>query len=330
MKVVVLHSEVLENASKDEEDVLVQVDSVSRALGNLGYDPVALPFTIDTGKTIESLRAIRPLFIFNLVETVQGTGRLIYLAPAILDHLKIGYTGAGTEALFLTSNKLMAKKLMKGAGISSPPWFSMEDLRSKTVTPECPFIIKSVWEHASVGLDEDSVIPGGSAERLILEMEHRLDALGGNCFAEAYIEGREFNLSILAAGSRPEVLPPAEIRFDFFAEGKMKVVGYRAKWDPDSFEYHNTPRCFDFPEKDDALLCRLTSIARECWRLFGLQGYARVDFRVDNAGTPWVLEVNANPCLSPDAGFSAAAKRAGISFDKVIRRIVSDAQSLKR
>ena len=66
-------------------------------------------------------------------------------------------------------------------------------------------------------------------------------------------------------------------------------------------------------------------LALECWRLFGLQGYVRVDFRVDQAGQPWILEINTNPCLSPDAGYAAALAEAGLDYDDAIRRIVERA-----
>ena len=169
------------------------------------------------------------------------------------------------------------------------------------------------------------------------EMNVRRESLGGECFAEAYIEGREFNLSLLASEdlkggpvsvgrgkSCPEVLPPAEIRFDSYPAGKVRVVGYRSKWDEDSFEFTHTPRSFDFPDCDNALLVDLKDLALRCWELFDLRGYARVDFRVDGAGRPWILEVNANPCLSPDAGFAAAAARAGLPFTEVLNRIIGD------
>ena len=130
---------------------------------------------------------------------------------------------------------------------------------------------------------------------------------GGECFAEAYIDGREFNLSLLASKAGPQVLPPAEIRFEDYPEGKTRIVGYRAKWHESSFEYLHTVRSFEFPPEDDELLSRLKDLAVRCWSLFDLRGYARVDFRVDRDGRPWVLEVNVNPCLSPDAGFFAAA-----------------------
>ncbi len=93
-----------------------------------------------------------------------------------------------------------------------------------------------------------------------------------------------------------EVLPPAEIRFINYDNGKPKVLGYKAKWMPDSFEYINTTRHFDFSPNDTDLIAQLESIATHCWSLFDLTGYARVDFRVDSKGVPYVLEINANPC----------------------------------
>ncbi len=117
---------------------------------------------------------------------------------------------------------------------------------------------------------------------------------------------------------------PAEIRFLGYPQEKPRFVGYNAKWDESSFEYRSTPRSFDFGPEDAPLLADLARLSAECWEIFGLRGYARVDFRVDAGGRPWVLEVNTNPCLSPDAGFMAAAGRAGLSGDDVVRRIVED------
>jgi D-alanine-D-alanine ligase len=104
-------------------------------------------------------------------------------------------------------------------------------------------------------------------------------------------------------------------------------VDYAAKWESGSMQFARTPRRFDFPNRDRELLERLGELAQRCWRLFELRGYARVDFRVDLEGQPWVLEVNTNPCLSPDAGFLAAAGQAGLSPTEVIRRIVEGART---
>ena len=119
--------------------------------------------------------------------------------------------------------------------------------------------------------------------------------------------------------------PVAEIVFEGYERSKPKVVGYRAKWEEGSYEYQHTPRTFDFPHADRALLIALDTFAIECWKVFGLRGYARVDFRVDEQNRPHVLEVNTNPCLSPDAGFAAAVRRAEITMTEAVRRIVLEA-----
>ena len=102
------------------------------------------------------------------------------------------------------------------------------------------------------------------------------------------------------------------------------MLCYRAKWATDSFEYEHTRRSFDFSPPDEPLLRQLADIAKHCWDAFDLCGYARVDFRVDQAGQPWVLEVNANPCLSPDGGFVAAAEQSGLDYNGLIDRIIRD------
>jgi D-alanine-D-alanine ligase len=326
MRVVVLHSELTEGVHRDEDDVLIQAGVVSRALSNLGYEPTLMPFSMDNKVMVERLRALAPSFVFNLVETVEGMGGLIYLAPAMLDHIAISYTGATTEAIFLTSNKIVAKRFLTNAGMPTPQWVSVENIKRGPRVNAGTYIIKSVWEHASIGLDDDAIVSVNNPEELLNELTTRKEKLGGECFAEIFVEGREFNLSLLAASRGPEVLPPAEIIFHDFPPEKPKVVGYTAKWEPDSFEYNHTPRHFDFSEEDAALIEELERIALNCWDLFALRGYARVDFRVDASGNPWVLEVNTNPCLSPDAGFVAAAEQAGLSFDQVIERIVADSQ----
>ena len=319
-----LHSAVSKDAGKDEQDVLAQAKAVSQALRRLGYEHMVQPFDGDVERLEECLQRVRAGLVFNLVETVGGSGRFIHWAPAWLERRGIPHTGSSAGALFATSNKIEAKNRMKAAGLPTPGWCVRNaDCDGKDWRPG-RFIVKSVWEHASVGLGTDSVIEALSPIQLAEAMELRGESLGGDCFAERYIEGREFNLSMLTGYDGPVVLPPAEIRFDDYPEGKVRIVDYRAKWEEDSFEFHHTPRTFDLDPHDAVLVEELKSLALGCWRLFDLKGYARVDFRVDLEGRPWILEVNANPCIAPDSGFVAAALRAGIDFREVIRRVLDD------
>jgi D-alanine-D-alanine ligase len=323
MKVVVLHQAVSDDAAPDESDVLDQVEAVATALASLGHEAVPLPFHRDLARVRRDLRRLAPGCVVNLVESVDGQGRLIELAPALLDALSLPYTGARTSALRSTSDKLRAKRVLHGAGLPSPPWWAPGDPGDPPRTG-C-YIVKSVWEDASLGLDDRSVVDAARTD-LRRAVHRRAPRLGGEAFAERYVAGREFNLSLLAKSSGVEVLPPAEIRFDGFPDGKPHIVGYAAKWEPASFEHAHTPRRFEFGPGDRALLECLRHLALAAWRAFGLRGYARVDFRVDRSDQPWILEVNANPCLSPDAGFLAATHRANLAPAEVVARILQDAR----
>ncbi len=320
-KAVILYNQVFEDSPKDDLDVLAQVKLVSAALTDLGYEPLELGFSLSLmNDVLGMLKQHRPLFVFNLTESVEGDGQLIHLVPSLLDHLNIPYTGCQKEAMFITSSKLLTKKILQGAGIATPEWTSLNALNSESPLPPGLYIAKSVWEHASNWFDEASIFllesPGQVKEILV----KRKEKTGKDFFCERFIEGREFNLSILAG----KVLPVPEMRFVDYPEDKRRVVDYRAKWEEGSFEYHHTVRCFDFPAKDIPLVNRLSEIALQCWKLFELKGYARVDFRVDNEGRPWVLEINSNPCIAEDSGFFAAVKEADISAADMVERIVTD------
>jgi D-alanine-D-alanine ligase len=320
LKAAILHAYIPPEAPEDEKDTLIEVKAVYDALASLGYEPMIVPVTLYLGRMAETLKEIRPAFCFNLVESIDGKGSLIHLAPAVLDAMGIPYTGSSTEALFITSNKLLTKKTLQAAGIPTADWAAPG--HENTVPPGSTVIIKSVWEHASVGMDDSAVVQADSAQGLIDAIHKREREHGGKFFAEGYIKGREFNISILAGPDGPEALPPAEIMFYNYPAEKLRIMNYAAKWHEDSFEYENVERTFEFQESDAPLLARLKEYALECWRLFGLSGYARVDFRVDEHGNPFVLEVNANPCLSPEAGFAAAAARAGVDYTGLVKRVV--------
>lgn len=344
MRVVVLHNDPSEDACVAPEDVLLQRDTVRAGLERLGHTTACIGCTLDLAALRTELRAQRPELVFNLVESLGGTDRLMTLASLLLDSLEIPYTGAHTQALLETSNKIRAKEWLLRGGLPTPAYRSTstpgaeshDSIKHDSAAGHGahPWIIKATWEHASFAMDDSAVVrPSdfGELERRLHEREQRI---GRPHFAEQFIDGREFNLSVLA-GSRagasvfrplPQVLPPAEIVFTGFPAGKPRIVGQRAKWDADSFEYRETPRRFDFPAADDGLLQELAELARRCWQQFDLRGYARVDFRVDESGRPWILEVNANPCLSPDAGFAVAVARAGLDYDDALARILADAR----
>jgi len=331
MHVAILYNRVSLSDSAGDLDVLKQCVAVEQALRSLGHVTTRVACTMDLAFVRASLEKEMPGAVFNLVESLGGTDRLMPAASLLLESLQIPFTGASSLAMLLTSGKLVAKRRMLDCELSTPAWLTESDLAWQGVdapgwTPE-QAIVKAVAEHASLGLNDESVIacstlsPSDLTNRIALRSQQS----GTPHFAEQYIDGREFNLSLIADRGDAFVLPPAEIEFIDFPGGKPKIVGHDAKWNEHTSEYINTPRRFDFPSSDQALLDELEALARRCWTAFDLRGYARVDFRVDADGQPWILEINANPCLSPDAGFAAAVEQAGLSFQDVVERILQDA-----
>ncbi|MEJ5348768.1 MAG: GNAT family N-acetyltransferase [Desulfosoma sp.] len=427
MRVVILHSAVPSKALPDEEDVLVQAGFLGEALTRLGHDVIFLPFSSHLEAGRWALRDLRPDLVFNLVETVEGTGRLIHVAPGLLDVEGFPYTGCSTEAVFVTSHKVLTKYWLTAYGLPTPAWFepnkalglgndcdqgdlgkavpfvstpgssntsleaSSKTRKAKHLMPvpgsaeaaphpyktetgcfsgsagfppdlwggetsQLPWenalwdkllgslqdwmrslgtesfaIVKPLWEDASVGIDQEAVVSLHdlkTLDRAMTRARHRFGPDG--FFVEHFIDGREFNLSLLSSPDGVQVLPPAEMCFVGFSSQKHRIVDYEAKWVAGSFAERNTMRSFSFSEEDAPLLDRLCGLAQRCWNIFGLRGYARIDFRVDWQGRPWILEINANPCLAPDAGFMAAADQAGLNVDDVVQRLIDDAFKARR
>ncbi|MBN2450372.1 MAG: D-alanine--D-alanine ligase [Lentisphaeria bacterium] len=324
MTVLVLHNAVAPGAAADEADVLRQVALVEDGLRALGHRAVVESCGLDLECVPRSLSAHRPDVVFNLVESLGGCGMLQAVVPYLLETARVPYTGAPPDGLAASSHKTLAKRLLRDAGLATPAWCEAD---GPPPTPFVPgtYIRKHAWEHASFAMDDGFLFELACPQEAREILAAAAVRAPGPWFLERFVDGREFNLSVLGGAEGAQVLPCAEIRFLGYGDGRPRVVDYRAKWDEGSYEYNNTPRSFDFPASDASLLDDLRTLALACWDTFGLRGYARVDFRVDAAGTPWVLEVNTNPCLSPEAGFVAAAARAGLNRADLVGRILDAA-----
>ncbi len=326
MHILILHQHVPENASADEQDVLVQVAAVSAALLDLGHQIDVFPCTLDLELLAGRLNGRRPDVVFNLVESLAGTDSLQCVVPLLVESRGLRMTGSSAAAILNSGRKGFAKQLLCSAGLATPPWFELSDLQNQPPAfRPGRYILKPVLEHASLGMTDADVVSVTTSHELRQQLIRKCSNLGRPCFAEAFIDGREFNLSLLANGGEVQVLPPAEIDFVDFPEGKPRIVGSAAKWDEESFEYGATVRKFGTISRTDPVYGALSSAALTCWQTLGLSGYGRVDFRVDHQDRPWILEANANPCLSPDAGFAAAVEQAGLSYVEVIERILQAA-----
>jgi D-alanine-D-alanine ligase len=322
MKVLVLHSDVAADAPPDELDTLNSAEAVAHALESRGHKATREAFAPDIGFLKGLLDRHQPDLVFNVVESVFGAGIYSSLAPAMLDRLNVPYTGATAAHFAVTTDKPCAKNILRVGGVETPDWCvgpqwgGLE--RSKA------YIVKAADEDASVGIDDSSIVAGADVPARAAEARRQY---GGRWFAERYVDGREFNIAVMAGeNGLPFVFPLAEMRFNAdWPEGKPKLVSFAAKWEEDTFDYNGSERRFGCETEEPGLARALIETTKKVWSLFSLRGYARVDFRIDESGKPWVLEINPNCCIAPDAGFAAAAERAGLSYADLIGRVAEAA-----
>jgi len=320
MRVLVLHSDVGPDAPADEQDTLITARAVANALASRGHHASLAPFVFD----MEALRALivehRADAVFNLVEAIFRQGELAAVVPTLLEKLNVPFTGCGAAPMALAGDKPLAKNILRLADLPTPDWHEPPFDR---VPDGARYIVKSATEDASLGLDDGAVITGPEAARQ--RREFCRNRHGGRWFAEAYIEGREFNISVVEQNGQPRVLPIPEMVFHKWDENRPRIVGYDAKWAETSSDYNETAREFRSEVEEPVLLPELTRLSEAAWRLFQLKGFARVDFRVSETGEPFILEINPNPCLEPGSGFAAAAEQAGMTYAEAIEHILAAA-----
>lgn len=324
MRVAVLHDRLALDAALDEQDNLVQARAIAGALRELGHEPALLACGLDLAAAAQALASLSPDLVFNVVEALDGRDDLAASAAALVRSLNLACTGCGPLGLTLAADKLAVKKALRTLGLATPPWFCLADLAGPGPEPQGPFLLKPRLEHGSVGIEASDLLAAPSRAALRAALAAKEAALAQPCVAEAYLEGREFNVSVLEEEAGPRVLPCAEMVFSGFGD-RPRILGWRAKWDEESFEHSHTARSFDFPAADAPLLERLAALARACFERLDLTGYCRVDFRLDENGAPQIIDLNPNPCMAPDAGFPAAAARAGLSFPALVGRILDAA-----
>lgn len=325
-RVVIAHNPVGADADPSSSDVLAQVAVVEAGLDALGipHQTAAVP----DWRPWLRLAPGAGTAVFNLMEAPPGRPEALLGAAAALELMGLPFTGSAPGVLWVTTDKLATRSVLAAEGLPVPPGGRLDPDRPDLLDRvPGPWILKPACEDASLGLEGDPVCatPEAAVARA-RELAARFP--GQAVVAETFLPGRELNVSLLAHDDHEggvEVLPVAEIVYQDFPEGMSRVLGYDAKWHEDSFAYTHTVRHFPEEPADAALLARAGELARAAWRVFGLKGYVRVDLRLDAAGEPCILEVNANPCLAANGGFMAAAGRAGLSPKDVVERILRDA-----
>jgi D-alanine-D-alanine ligase len=319
-------------ASPDAVAVRASAEAIRDALRAAGHRAELVGmWGGDVGEVIAGLTKDRPDLVFNLCESLGGVARNEVAVPALLDLLGLPYTGGDAMALGLALHKPRTKDVLTGRGVATPPYrvaASAADLERIAAEPlDYPWFMKLANEDASVGITEANVVrdPAG----LVARGRELLTEFGEPLLLERYVDGREVNVTLIGWGDAVEVLPLHEIDFAAMPAGRPHIVSYAAKWDERHVDYAGT-KPVPLRGGDAALADRVIATARAAWDAIGLRDYGRVDLRIDAAGTPWVIDVNPNCDISPDAGVHRAATVHGWTYPQLISRIAELAYARAR
>ncbi len=322
-RIVLLHNHLSEQPTYDQLEAFEGALIVASELKLLGHDVVMTPFSLNIPETIAAIRKADAQHIFNVVDDIAGDDSLHTIAPAVLESMGFHFTGASAGILTTTSDKLLTKKLLRMSGLPILGWVSMNE--AVDFTPGAAYIIKPVNHDASIGICEESVCVMDDLSSFRSHLKARREQTGWDYLGEPFIDGREFWVSLVNCGSKVEVFPPAEIKFNGYNEGEApRFITYRAKWERDSFEYNHLGARYDFTPQEAPLIEEMKNLALACWEALHLQGYVRLDFRVDAQGKPWIIDVNVNPYLPfHHGGLLDAAQHAGWDFSRLLTTILN-------
>jgi len=276
-----------------------------------GNAVVRIPVHPDA-RWVDKLRRARVDLVFNLCESIDGVAALEPAVIAVCELLGLPYTGSSSWTTALCLRKHVVNGVLDRLGLPVPR-FGLVTPGAQLPSVGFPAICKPAAEDASVGIEQRSVVRNVRSLAARIEAMH---ARWNEVLVQRFIDGREVNVGILGETA----LPIAEIDFRGMPDGMWKIVSYQSKWLTGSEEdLGSVPRCpAELPAETAAELKR---VALAAWRAVGGQGYGRVDFRIDAAGKPWLLEVNANPDFAPDAGLARMAGVAGLDYPALVHAI---------
>lgn len=298
---------------KTEFDVISTLRKMAHDVEALGVEDDLLPIR-------RAVEGFKPHIAFNLLETFHEISIFDQNIVSYLELLRVPYTGCNARGLMLARDKALSRMLLAYHRIPGPEFavFRVGRAVRRPRRLTFPIIVKSMTEDASIGISQASVVPDDESLRDRVRFVH--ERIGTDAIAERYIEGRELYVAVLG-NHRLQIFPPRELNLSGLPDNVRRVATERVKW---SLKYQQK---YDIKSEAASLLpsgaaASLTRLSRRVYRTLELNGYARIDFRLDADGRLYVLEANPNPHLAAGEDFAESAREAGLSYEALLQRIL--------
>jgi D-alanine-D-alanine ligase len=300
------------NKWKTEYDVVSTLRAAGHDVHPLGVQEEIKPVR-------DEIEEFKPHVVFTLLEEFHyQTGYDQHIA-SFLELMKVPYTGCNPRGLVLARGKDLSKTLVHHRRIAVPA-FAVFPMHRKVKRPArlaLPLIVKSLNEDGSHGISQASIVD--TDEKLAERVAFIHERIETAAIAEQFIEGRELYVGVLG-NNRLQALPVWELKFGTM--GGDHIATEKVKHDTN---YQERVGIVDGPAKGLApdVSARIQRTAKRIYRTLGLDGYARIDFRLAPDGTPYFIEANPNPEIAKSQEFATAARHDGLDYPDLLHRILA-------
>jgi D-alanine-D-alanine ligase len=312
-----------ENPHYSASKIIKDVEVVEKNVKSLGYSTALYDLRGTLKNLADAVRKEKPDLIFNLAESLGDDAMGEIRVACFLELLEMPYTGSAPYALASALNKARAKEILEFHKIPTPNYFvvrKLSEIDDKGL--RLPMIVKPACEDGSIGIDKQSLVK--NREDLVSGLQRIFQEFNPPALVEEFIEGKEMHVAVFG-NKNPQIMPIAEIDFSGLPADYPRILTYDAKWRMEHEAYRGTPIVCPAKIKP-ALEKEIKDMTLRVYRIFECRDYARIDFRLDGAERPFVLEVNPNPDISfEDSGFCKAAEAAGLDYRAVIKKIIDSA-----
>jgi D-alanine-D-alanine ligase len=309
----------LKDFSEKQRELRKTEFDVRDAIETLGHDVVSIGVSDDLSTIRGGIDAHKPDVAFNLLEEFAGISHFDQHVVSYLELRKQPYTGCNPRGLTLARDKALTKKILAYDGVKVPEFaaFPMGRRAKRPKSLEFPLFVKSLTEEGSAGISGASLVRDDDKLKERVEFIHR--TTNSPAVAEQFIEGREIYVGVMG-NTRVATLPAWEFVMTKKDDDAPLIASDRAKWDP---EYQRKVGLKTKPaELSKKMDAKLADLSKHIYRLLGMSGYARLDYRVTEEGEAYLLEANPNPQIAKDEDFALSAKHIGIEYPALIEQLM--------
>jgi D-alanine-D-alanine ligase len=293
---------------------------VIETLREIGHHVRVLGIHDDLAGVRHAAAEFKPQIVFNLMEAFAGVTTFDQNVVSYLELLRLPYTGCNPRGLILARDKALSKKLLAYHRIPVPDFTVVRRGRKPVLSKRMhfPLIVKSLFFEASAGISQASVVE--NADQLARRVQFIHDSLGTAAIVEQFIEGRELYVGVIG-NDRLDAFPVWEMSFDRMPDNRWHIATERVKWSTQYQKKHGIMT--DMATLDAPAIERIHRIAKRAYRALDLNGYARVDLRMDDEGRAFVLEANPNPNLAYGEDFAESGEKSGLAYERLLDRILT-------